>query len=38
MGMMGCTEDMNSLLGVRNEEGVKIMDFATAYQMRLMNT
>ena len=25
-------------LGVRNEEGIKIMDFATAYQMRLMNT
>ena len=25
-------------LGVRNEEGVKIMDFATAYQMRLVNT
>ena len=25
-------------LGVRNEEGIKIMDFAIAYQMRLMNT
>ena len=25
-------------LGVRNDEGIKIMDFATAYQMRLMNT
>ena len=25
-------------LGVRNEEGIKIMDFATAYQMRLTNT
>ena len=25
-------------LGVRNEEGIKIMDFATAYEMRLMNT
>ena len=25
-------------LGVRNEEGIKIMDCATAYQMRLMNT
>ena len=25
-------------LGVRNEEGINIMDFATAYQMRLMNT
>ena len=25
-------------LGVRNEEGIKIMDFATAYQMTLMNT
>ena len=25
-------------LGVRNEEGIKIMDFATAYQMRFMNT
>ena len=24
-------------LGVRNEEGIKIMDFATAYQMRLMH-
>ena len=23
---------------MRNEEGIKIMDFATAYQMRLMNT
>ena len=25
-------------LSVRNEEGINIMDFATAYQMRLMNT
>ena len=25
-------------LGVRNEEGIKIMDFATAYQIILMNT
>ena len=25
-------------LGVRNEEAIKIMDFATSYQMRLMNT
>ena len=25
-------------LGVRNEEGINIMDFATAYEMRLMNT